>query len=512
MHNIKNTKYLIITTLLCLYGALFYAKRINLPASDLGRHITNGKIILSDKRPIATNLYSYTYPDRPFINHHWGFGALSFVVHEHAGFSGLTFMNIALSTLTIALILFAGNKTVSFPYTVVSFSLMLPLIVYRTEVRPEVFSSLFVVLLVVLIQAKLRPAIKLSIIFLIQVLWVNIHIFFVLGFLVTGIFLIANAVYKNLNQVVSFTIVLIVQILASLINPYGSKGLEYPLQILTNYGYRIAENQSPFLLVKIVPEPIYYFQLVLAALYIAISLMAIKTWKSGPTAFATHLLALILLAGSVKMVRLMPYFGIFGLLSLSRSLSYLTPKLSFAFRRLLNSSFALTAIGALVACVAVVVIQSNLYNPFKFFGVGLAHGAEKSAMFFKDNKLQGPIFNNYDIGGYLVYYLYPAEEVFVDNRPEAYPPEFFTDIYIPMQEDEELWQKYYNLYNFNVIYFYRHDYTPWAQPFLIRRLRDPDWAPIFVDDYTLIMIRRNPQNQNIIDRYELPPATFLISH
>lgn len=97
-----------------------------------------------------------------------------------------------------------------------------------------------------------------------------------------------------------------------------------------------------------------------------------------------------------------------------------------------------------------------------------------SAEFFKKENVQGPVFNNYDIGSYLIYYLFPQERVFVDNRPESYPASFFKEIYIPMQEKE---------YNFNAIFFSHCDYTPWGQKFLINRLNDKDWVPVFADQF-----------------------------
>ena len=48
--------------------------------------------------------------------------------------------------------------------------------------------------------------------------------------------------------------------------------------------------------------------------------------------------------------------------------------------------------------------------------------------FLRTEQLRGPIFNNFDVGGYLIYSLYPRERVYVDNRPEAYPATFFAEI------------------------------------------------------------------------------------
>ena len=54
-------------------------------------------------------------------------------------------------------------------------------------------------------------------------------------------------------------------------------------------------------------------------------------------------------------------------------------------------------------------------------GIGLEEANSAAAEFFRKEKIQGPIFNNFDVAGYLVYHLYPDHRVFVDNRPEAYP-------------------------------------------------------------------------------------------
>jgi len=96
----------------------------------------------------------------------------------------------------------------------------------------------------------------------------------------------------------------------------------------------------------------------------------------------------------------------------------------------------------------------------------------------------------------------------VDNRPEAYPREFFDDVYEPMQESENKWHEIDQKYNFNVIYFMRHDMTQHAQPFLIRRVRDPNWAVVYVDNSNIIFLKRNKANQALIERYGLPSGMF----
>jgi hypothetical protein len=136
-------------------------------------------------------------------------------------------------------------------------------------------------------------------------------------------------------------------------------------------------------------------------------------------------------------------------------------------------------------------------------------GVNASAEFFKEQNIKGPIFNDYDIGGYLIFNLYP-EKVFVDNRPEAYTVDFFEN-YKLMQTDSLKWKEMDEKYQFNSIFFSHRDYTPWAQAFLISRIQDSTWAPVFVDGYNIIFLKRNEQNKEIITKYEIPKSRFGIT-
>ena len=59
-----------------VFAGLFFAQKIILVNADLGRHITNGRLFIENGVLISTNFYSYTEPDSPTINHHWGTGVI----------------------------------------------------------------------------------------------------------------------------------------------------------------------------------------------------------------------------------------------------------------------------------------------------------------------------------------------------------------------------------------------------------------------------------------------------
>ncbi|PSR01418.1 MAG: hypothetical protein BRD50_08870 [Bacteroidetes bacterium SW_11_45_7] len=77
-----------------------------------------------------------------------------------------------------------------------------------------------------------------------------------------------------------------------------------------------------------------------------------------------------------------------------------------------------------------------------------------------------------------------------------------------MQKNDQAWQRANKEFNFQTIFFYRHDATPYAQPFLIRRVQDPGWVPVYVDDYSIILLKDNERNQALIERFRLPKDMF----
>ncbi|HSK28601.1 MAG TPA: hypothetical protein VLA17_01440, partial [Candidatus Limnocylindria bacterium] len=136
-------------------------------------------------------------------------------------------------------------------------------------------------------------------------------------------------------------------------------------------------------------------------------------------------------------------------------------------------------------------------------GIGLKPGNDMAAVFFHGENLQGPVFNNFDVGGYLTYHLYPKQQIFVDNRPEAYPLLFFRNEYFPLQQKESYWARRSGEYGFNVIVFNHRDRSRASEEFIVRRVLDPAWAPVFFDRDIIIFVRKHGSNQSTAEKYEL---------
>ena len=126
--------------------------------------------------------------------------------------------------------------------------------------------------------------------------------------------------------------------------------------------------------------------------------------------------------------------------------------------------------------------------------------------FLAANPPPGPIFNSYNMGGYLLHVLYPTTKVYIDGRLDAYPHGVWLDM-LALEENrlpiDALMAKY-GIQTFVV---------PSADSFgdpvhLASRLAArKDFALVHVDDVAAVFTRRTPETVAWISAYEFKAAT-----
>ena len=499
---LRNQFLKLLILLACLvFLSLHLALPINLTAVDIGRHIKNGELILhGNLQVLHENYYSYTYKSYPFINHHWFFGVISYILYRLSGFDGLSVFYILLLMATFLLSFDSARRYSSFYMALFFAMISFIMLISRAEIRPEGCSVFFVALDFWLLQRFLQKEISARILIFtipfIQLIWVNTHIFFPLGIVLVGLFLWqANINKEDKSCTDLLKLVFTLTVAACLINPSGLWGMLTPLNGFKKFGYDLAENQSVFFMIHRFGDNVTYKYFIFAAAILLIG-MIMAVYREKLKVLPVALLSGFIVLVTFKAVRLiMP----FGFLFIPLSAYFYGPILKGAK---INFILGLISAVGIILYFWLMPIQPQ---------IGLMPRVNASAEFYKLNGLKGPIFSNYDIGGYLIYHLQNQEKVFVDNRQEAFPVDFFRKVYIPMQEDPVVWDDLKEKYKFNIIYFYRHDITPWGQAFLIDRIQDPKWAPVFVDDYAIIFARRGSLDQEIIDHFELPKNMFRVT-
>ena len=158
---------------------------------DLGRHLKLGELIVQNHQIPKTNLFSYTNPDFPFINTHWLFEVFVYIWSITLGLNSLLVLKIVIFLFSVWLIFKIvpkENKVLLLPLGFI----FLHVLRERLELRPEIFSFLFTALTYYILEASLRAK-RGNLLFalpLIQLLWINTHIYFFVGLILQVIFLI----------------------------------------------------------------------------------------------------------------------------------------------------------------------------------------------------------------------------------------------------------------------------------------------------------------------------------
>ena len=395
---------LLLTALVLFFYALFLAHRIDLTVADLGRHLRNGQLIFGDRAIWHTNFYSYTAPDYPVMNHHWLSGLFFFSLWRVGGFYGLHLVFIAIAALTLFIFLRQASREAGSGPTALIALVALPLLAERTEIRPEIFSYLFSGVFFWLLlryqeSNNWRPLLALP---FLEAIWVNSHIYFFLGPVLISIFLVSAAIARpfDRSRVLPLVWILLATSAATLLNPAGFRGAAAPFTIFQNYGYRVAENQPIWFVEKILTNPNFtIFKIgfgLLTTSFIARAVLAKKNRLSLP-----HLL-LGLLIGVLGWLatRNFALFGLFFIPLAAENLTACCRPWFTAYSRALTAS----ALG--IVCILIIPAffgQWQRYFPYwRELGIGLESDNSRSANFFREQGLRGPIFNNYDIGGYLI--------------------------------------------------------------------------------------------------------------
>jgi len=466
---------------LILFFALLLCKPIDFTVQDIGRHLTNGREILSGNwKVLYSNHYSYTMPEAKFVNHHWLSGVFFFLIEQAAGLKTLHLFHILLYSTGLIFLLKIIKKHSNHFLTLTLGIAAALLLSARAEIRPETFGYVFIChslwqLDKILSEKKIKWQ-QFLLLLVQQILWVNLHISFIFGIFVFSVPILVQFL-KNEKKFSKQLVFLNINLtLISLVNPHFLLGLIQPLAIFHDYGYKIVENQNLWFLLKIINKSNLYYWFLLLLTFLLV------TWKNF--LFDEDLIFAItgLILGFIAL-RNLPLLAIFLLPYLGQKINQIANKLQCTNWQIEESTKKLFLL-IIFSSILLISYPTRLKNKIKLGDFSEQHQA---AEFFEKKQLKGPIFNNYDLGSYLIYHLYPHEKVFTDNRPEAYSKKFFEQTYIPMQENPKIWSEMSKKYNFQTIFFGTRDLTPWGQKFLYLIKQNPNWQLTYEDQFCLIM-------------------------
>ncbi|MGE5041933.1 MAG: hypothetical protein ACM3IJ_03440 [Candidatus Levyibacteriota bacterium] len=480
---------------------LLFTKDISM-LGDLGRHLKMGEVVLKCLCVPQTNLFSYTHPNFPIVNHEW-FAEVIFYLVSLLGLQALLVFKVIMVLLTFSILYLVAIKKGSIFWAIIFSLLSITIFSLRFYVLPELFSYLFISVFIFLVE-KYKESGKLYWLFglpAIELLWVNSHIYFILGlgiylFFLAEEYLRSKKIKKNLLIIGGFLLVSI------FINPSFVKGALLPFTFSSNYNFNVEENTSPLKIFESTStnQNIAYtlvlqvmtFEFLMLLFLIGFST---KLWKKGNLGNA--------LVGAflgLRYTRCIPLFGVLGLVYLVESFT----KLEETLKKKMEKS-NLTILKGMSVAIVVFIVGFHIKGLFDY---DLLHfqfvpSAEKAADFIVNNHIKGNIFNNYIVGNYLIYRLYPRQQVFIDARPEAYPGPFF-DEYYRMMADPGFFKKQAEKYHINAVVFnVATDDPTRIRPFLLPLLLGSEWIPVYADGNVTILVKNSEVNKGVIQKFKL---------
>lgn len=478
---------------------------------DLGEQLLTGKITFETHKVLRTNLFSYTYSNFKFIDSQWLSEVIFYLFYQYFGINSLILLNTFLAFIAAAgLYLYVSKK---YDWLLIAYASLFYLIILldRTYIRPEVFSYFFLVLTLILLY-KFRGKFTKLIFFLIpiQLLWINIHIYFIIGLFLMGLFLIEGICCfrekYNGKYISILLIVFLASFLVSFINPYGLNSILFPFTYSHNYSFPISENLNFFTIVGLQQGFVYsYFMYTLVCvLFVILFFLNIKK-----TRVIDWLIVISFMILSLSIVRTISLFAITTFIPFVYIINLTFKKYSVLLHKL---GKRIVFYKNLLSVIVIILLIGHIlqYYVIQGFGFGSIEEGKTAVNFLIKNNINGPILNSYDIGSYLVYRLYPKQRVFADGRPEAYPSSFYSNVYLPMQENKNIFNDVVNKYQFNAIIIDYPDQQIETLNFLKILTQENNWIPVYLDNTIVIFVKNDSVNKKVIQKYTISQSTYKI--
>ncbi len=447
-----------LTSLLIVSFIILTIKKIY--CFDIWWHLATGKLIWEKHIIPHKDYFSYTFNGQPWIDSQWFFQAVIYKIYEIFGYNGL----IIFKSFIIGLSLFFLYKTLRLGNIPLETSIVLILLTlwatsFRFSIRPHLATYLFVsifwyLLLKIKETRKVRPFQIISLLTAF-IIWLNCHGSFIIGIVLAGFFLLEIIIKKrNLStkevfqdkEIKKFAFISTTLLIASLINPYGWKLLNFVL-------FSHTKNDATKFILEWQPLNIKTFlsltwnKEIFTKIIIIVILSGIvyntKNIIRAPEKgiWIIWLCALALLA--IKYIRFLGLFC-FGCLPL---LNIFPLNYRNTYTKYLLS---ISAVITLVFCLNYIkkpIIKNNL-------GMGIIEENYPIDIvnFIKREKLPKPLFNDYATGGFIIWKLYPDYLVFIDGRtPSLYSPNFYWQYRMTREHPKLIFNKIKKKYKFQTI-------------------------------------------------------------
>lgn len=464
----RNVRYLAILSFFLVVVLLGLFKIVDF---DVGWHMKAGEYIYSSRSIPKRDIFSYIAQGNKWVDSHWLFQLLLYLSYSIGGVSGSIILRILVVCLTFGLLFMTVYRKEYYPVSLIICLFALFMSFQRFLLRPEIFTFLFLALFVYCAENfSKHPRLSLIMIPVGQVLWANMHGLHVLGIAFISLYLLGDLLQALLSRYIpgvpvparprlqgklgqalpagrasveakagewkQKVLLFGLTCLALLINGNGFDGIAYPYKIFSELKAKptifsmVAELVPPFAIKHApFPDPSLIYKIFIPVTVLALICQLKRIRLAHLLPYGAFLYLSFLAIRNVPLFAIvathMTIRNIYGILDFLRKRKFFADKwpVSTPIPTPVSMAvgFLLTAL-CLGTCVS--IANNGLYQRLHYlrtFGFGVSDSFPHEAVeYLKSRSLAGNIFNSSDIGGYLLWQMYPPKQVALDGRWEVY--------------------------------------------------------------------------------------------
>ena len=482
---------------------LFVASLCLLPLqeTDLFFRLANGQEILRTGHVPGRNLFSFTFPDQPYLDSAWLFDLAMAGLYQLGGFPAVVLGKTAIVVATFvgAYLLLrrrgAGPMGTALVLAAAAFCMR-----ERLVERPHVVSLLGEVVVLALLPALQNGRRRAWLLVPVVALWANLHAgAFVgpllialagLGVLGEGIMTPSPAARRAVFNHALAAVLCAAALMATPVGPGIFRYLSFHADI---FAIHPVDEFRPLAWHSDATLVIYICALALGLGFGAVLRVRPRARDLLP------MLGLAVLAG--RHVRFGADFALVAAILATPILTAVGARWSARIAPAYGAQFE-RATGALLALLALVPRVADVERHGRFLDIELDRtNLPLAALHFVDQHgLRERMYNDFETGAFLIWQGYPRYRVFVDPRLPAYPREFHQLLGRSEMTRVE-WTRTMDQFGVTSALL---DYAG-----VNRRVAwwDPaDWALVFRAQDTRVFARRLPAVRDLIARYEIPAS------
>ena len=486
----------------------------DIASTDLGYHLAYGRHFLDTGRIVDRDPFIYASPDDFFVNANWAWQVLVSWFERRGGVSALIASRLVFIAIAFSAAVWLARRRGA------SWAVVAPLLVLagvaaheRFDLRPELASyALGMIQLCLVVAPPRRVVVACAATFVVQVMWVNMHSYFLVGPLAAMALFVGDGLrwrWTREAEAARLTKIraamLLAQLAACLVNPWGIAGALFPLRtlgLLKDQGVLpvgqgsgagawsgLDELVSPFASLPhpICPRAIYAYFLALAVAAWGL-IAAVKHGRLGEA------LAILLLAAmSMTMRRNIALFAIAALPIAAAAIEGPWSRRSIRWA------------GPLIALLAAAwwiprIWTGRFYGDdqrLRTFGAGLdpfVFPVDACAFVRARPALQPRLFADFFPASNVLPLLPAGSRVFIDTNTFAYPPEALATM-AAVTSGAQPYAGLFEAESVNVVLLHVWDQT---RELIGRLAADGQWALAYVDPAFVIFVRRIPAHAELL--------------